>query len=495
MSQAILNPLSETTPCGSDFKYEDAYLALESEIDKSTSISEGVATDWSRVLDEAESLLSEHTKDIKIMCWWTYALYKTQTLNGLETAIPVFNSLLLNFGEQLFPKSKKVKLSSLLWLEELLHEELLDERGSISGSVDAEKFLGYFTELEKNFGASVGEELSLFKKLQSALDRLAKEQEVKEEAPKSSSSATAQTGQSELGEISSDADAASVMRSFKKSAGLLQEYYRTQDPSDIRAIRLVRLQAWLEIDTLPMHEEGKTPLNPPSQESIDRIEELMAEEAYGVALESTESLIALSPFWLDGHLLAFNILSEMGHLQAAKDVQNALVSFIKADEEILNLQFRDTTPFASVKLKKWIGESMGSAISTGAEGTSDEEAKAQIIEKAYALAKKKNIKEAMGLLQGHHGLSVTKEDKFYWRLAKAELATQFGKNDIALALLEDLKEDIDRYHLDEWNPELAGRVFSLFLGFNRTQVNVEDIHAAYSRLCKINIEHALEIKL
>jgi type VI secretion system protein VasJ len=99
------------------------------------------------------------------------------------------------------------------------------------------------------------------------------------------------------------------------------------------------------------------------------------------------------------------------------------------------------------------------------------------------------------LLQGHHGLSVTKEDKFYWRLAKAELATQFGKNDIALALLEDLKEDIDRYHLDEWNPELAGRVFGLFLGLNRTQVNAEDIHAAYSRLCKINIEHALEIKL
>lgn len=495
MSQAILNPLSETTPCGSDFKYEDAYLALESEIDKSTSMSEGIATDWSIVRDEAESLLSGHTKDTKIMCWWTYALYKTQSWNGLETALPVFNSLLLAFGEQLYPKSKKVKLSSLLWLEELFDEELLDERGSLSAAVDVEKFLGYFSELEKNFGASVGEEVRLFKKLQSALDRLVKEQEVKEESPKLSTSSPMQTKQAELSEINSDADAAKVLRSFKKSAGLLQEYYRTQDPSDIRAIRLVRLQAWLEIDSLPMHEEGKTPLNPPSQESIEKIEALMAEEEYAAALENTENLIALSPFWLEGHLLVFTILNEMGHTQAAKEVQNNLASFIKADEEILNLHFRDTTPFASIKLKKWIAESMGTSISTGAEGSSEEERKAQVIEKAYALAKKKNIKEAMGLLQGHHGLSVTKEDKFYWRLAKAELATQFGKNDIALALLEDLKEDIDRYHLDEWNPELAARVFSLFLGFNRTQVKVDDIHAAYTRLCKINIEQALEIKL
>lgn len=495
MSQTILTPISETTPCGSDFKYEDAYLALESEIDKSTSMSEGVATDWSKVLDDAESLLGQDTKDTKIMCWWTYAMFKTGSWNALSTALPLFNDFLLSFGEALFPKSKKVKLSSILWLEELFNEEMLDERGAFTASVDAENFLGYFKELEKNFGISVGEELSLFKKLQSALERLVKEQEVKEEAPKSSAAQSVQTGTVELSEINSDADATSILRSLKKNAGLLQEYFRTQDPSDIRAIRLVRLQSWLDIDSLPMHEESKTPLNPPSQESIDKIEELMAEEEYAAALESTESLIALSPFWLEGHLMAFNILSEMGHLQAAKEVQNALVSFIKADEAILNLQFRDTTPFASIKLKTWIAESMGAAISTGAEGSSTEESKEQIIEKAYALAKKKNIKEAMGLLQGHHGLSVTKEDKFHWRLAKAELATQFGKNDVALALLEDLKEDIDRYNLDEWNPELAGRVFSLYLGLNRTQVKVEDMHAAYSRLCKINIEHALEIKL
>ncbi len=493
MSELFLKPLSETSPCGSDFKYEDAFLFVEAEIDKSRSVLEGVSTDWSVVLKESETLLSESTKDSKIFCWWTYALWKKEGFSGLEKAFALFNQLLTTYEDRLFPKSKKVKIASLNWLEELLNDEILDERGSVQVSLNSETFISLFKELETNFALTVKEDVAIFRKLRSALERELKAKEVTLAPTPSTTPSLSATA--ELSEINSDADAAKVLRSLKKSAGLLHTYYRSQDSFDIRSIRLVRLIAWLDIDELPMDDDGKTPLNPPSELSIDNIDTLVLEEKFDEALQSLESLLSLSPFWLEGHFMTFNILSQLAQTKAANEVKNALITFVKANDRILDLSFKDTTPFASLKLKQWLAES-SSEVSVSKNELDIVDTKAETIEQAYTLAKKKQIKEAMGLLQAQHGLAINREDKFHWRLAKAELAAEFGKNDVALALVEDLKRDIDRYNLDEWKPELAARVFSLYLNtFNRTTVDVEHINTAYARLCKIDIKQALEIKI
>lgn len=494
MSDKILNPLSESLPCGVDYKYEDSFLAIEAEIDKTNSMLEGVSTDWNEVAKASLELLENYSKDTKVFCWWAYAKWKSQSVSGLQEALSLFNTLLTTYEDKLFPKSTKVKISSLNWLEELLNEEIIDERGSLKASIDPEAFLNIFKELEEKFSLTVKDEVAVFRKLRSALEREVKSKEIEATATPTVTTNPQSVG-TELSEIGSDADAAKVLRSFKKQAGLLHNYYRGQDSSDIRSVRLVRLLSWFEIDSLPVDEDGKTPLNPPSEMSTNGIDDLIAEEKLDEALDSLESLLTLSPFWLEGHLMAFNLLTQMGHEACALEVKNALVSFVKADEKILELSFKDTTPFASIKLKQWLGESMGEA-SIAVVGENSEDDREEVIEKAYALAKKKRIKEAMGLLQVNYGLAVSKEDKFHWRLAKAEVAAEFGKIDVAKALLEDLKRDIDRYNLDEWKPELAARVFSLYLNtFNRTQVDVEHINTAYARLCKIDIKQALEIKL
>jgi type VI secretion system protein VasJ len=494
VSEEILTSINESSSCGSDFKYEDSFLAIESEIDKSNSMLEGVTTDWSKVLYDSQKLLQTSTKDTKIFCWWIYAIWKQENFIGLEKALKLFNTLLRTYEDKLFPKSKKVKLSSLNWLEELLNEEILDERGSLSIAVNVETFIPIFNELEISFALTVKEEVPVFRKLNSAFQREFKAQDIKV-SPTSIAPIVSQNISVEINEINSDSDAAKILRTLKKNATLLHTYYRGQDSSDIRSIRLVRILSWLEIDSLPIDEDGKTPLNPPSQMSTNAIDELIVENKLDEALDSLESLISLSPFWLEGHFIAFNLLIEMGHETCALEVKNALVSFVKADDSILKLSFKDSTPFASIKLKNWLVESMGEVVSNSSTECKVDE-KEQIIEKAYALAKKKQIKEAMALLQSHHSTAVNREEKFHWRLANASLAVEFGKNSVALALLEELKRDIDRYSLDEWKPELAAKVFYLYLNnFNRTQVDIEDINTVYARLCKIDIKQALEIKI
>jgi len=161
---------------------------------------------------------------------------------------------------------------------------------------------------------------------------------------------------SQLSEINSDAEATKVFGALKKNAELLHNYYRMKDSFDIRAIRLVRMLAWMDIDDLPMQTDGKTPLNPPAVLSVDEIETLIAEEEFNEALDKLESLLAVSPFWLEGHLMAYNLLMQQEQIKAAQEVKNSLVKFVNENEGILDLSFKDSTPFASIKLKQWLAE-------------------------------------------------------------------------------------------------------------------------------------------
>ena|GEM_PF-1352219 len=489
----ILDVISSDSPCGTDFKYEDAFLEVEAEIDKSNNLFEGMETDWNKVSSSSEKLLAEHSKDVKILCWWTYSLWKQNAWIGLEKALPVFSTLLSTYEDKLFPKSKKVKISSITWLEEQLDEDILDDNGNIAANIDHKKFLDFFIELEKNFALSLQEERSLFKKIQKALSRVVETQN-SENKVLDEKKEVAKPSSSEISEIGSDSDAAKVLSSLKKSAALLQKYWREKEHAHLGAMRLVRMLAWLETEGLPMSEDGKTPLNGPSQESIDEIESLYTEEKYIEALDKVETLISMSPFWLDGHFFTFNILTALENKTAALEAQNALIAYVNADRKILDLSFRDTTPFASLKVKEWLSQNTGALESSS---TSNKEAneREETIEACYRLAKKKNIKEAMKILQNNYASSPNKEDQFHWRLAHAEIAKEFGKNELALALVEDLKKDIDKYNLDEWNPKLSSKVFALYLNFNRTQVDPVELQAAYSRLCKIDVEEALEIKI
>ncbi|WP_457747734.1 type VI secretion system protein TssA [Sulfurimonas sp.] len=496
MLETLLEPISDASPCGSDYKYEDDYLALEAEIDKSNSMTEGVFTDWSKVLDDTKDILSNASKDTKVMCWLIYASWKTSGVSGLQTSLSILNSLFNTYQDKLFPKSKKVKISALVWLEELLQEELLDERSSLVVSLNSEALLEIISSLQDFFALYVTEDVSIFTKLSSALQRAIKEEQTQEA---SQSNATSLSGQQatgiEFNEINTDDDAAKVLRSFKKNAALLHNYWREKESSDLRSIRLVRILSWLDIDSLPANESGKTPLHPPSELSLNEIEEHIENEEFAEAFSKIENLIALSPFWLEGHFLAASVMEKMGNEESAKEIKNSLVAFVKADTTILELTFNDTTPFASIDMKKWLASSLEDVVNTATD-TQEDDLKGAIVEEAYKKAKKKQIKEAMGLLQNAYVSAVNNEEKFYWRLTKAELAIAFNKNDVALALLEDLKRDIDKHNLDEWKPELAAKVFTLYLNtFNRTTVDVEHLNTAYARLCKIDIAQALEIKI
>ncbi len=128
------------------------------------------------------------------------------------------------------------------------------------------------------------------------------------------------------------------------------------------------------------------------------------------------------------------------------------------------------------------------------EEKNDEEKKQ--LSKIYELANDNNLKEAMSLLNKKYQTSSNNEEKFNWRLHHAKLAIEFEKKDIALALLEELEKDIEKFELNQWNPSLASKVYTLLLtSFSNMEITPNRLELIYKNLCKTDINSAFEIKI
>ena len=491
-------PVSGGSPCGADTKYDDDYLAIEAEIDKSNSISEGAATDWNVVCSGCEALLSGRTRDIKLAAWWTYGRYKTQGLSSLLESLETLDALLQHFGKELFPRSGKAKFNALMWLEGVLNAALISERTIAIPAPQAEAYLTLFKNLQEHAVAACEVDGPLFKDACRMLDAIVTEENKRrEESEKPKPSAPSQPSGNALNEIGSDADVAKVLNGLKKSTELLSSYWRGSRMDDLRALRLTRMICWLEIEGLPDAQNGKTALNPPSAERVELIDTLTQEGRYAEAFESIETMLLRAPFWLEGHFRASKILEAAGNARAASEVKHMLAWFVKSNEGITELNFADGTPFAPLELKSWLADAVaGNGIPMQAEEVENTDSFEAIEERCYALLKKKNAKEAMQLLHKSHAGAGTKEDKFKWRLLHAEVAVEAGKPEMGLALIEELEKDVQRYRLEEWRPDLAAEVYALLLNsFNRNLLEREKLEASYRSLCRLDTAGAIDIKL
>lgn len=503
MSALIVQPFHDDMPCGKEYKYEDAYVAVENEIDKSTSISSGAGTDWAIVVSYAEAILAEHSKDLKLASWWLFGLWKLEGWQGVERGLPLFSDLLNTFTTALYPKSIKVKNRTATWLETALTEEMTADEAAFSKLQRSEELLEQFKALEKGIQLACENEERFCRKVQQLLERTVAEKKAQESKaevqntpkPVGTSPAAGASGEPSLTSINSDSDVTKVLQSIKKSADLVANYRRKQGFGSALAIRLNRLQSWLEVDELPANAAGKTMMNPPSESSVDTIETLVAEQEYAAAFEQLERILKFASFWYDGHYMAYKLLTTAGEESAANEVQQALRHFVALYPETLDFTFNDETPFASKETKAWLAVNNSAVKDSSVQEESEEEKRSAVIQQARAAIKKNNIKEAMGLLQSQYIQAGNNIEKFQWRLAHAEIAVECGKKEISLALLEDLEKQIDQHQLDEWQPELASQVYVLYLrSFTRAQVALEKLDAIYGRLCKIDSTLAVDVK-
>ncbi len=494
MSALILSEFTNDNLSGIDCRYEDKYLLLEQEFDKQNSMY-GDEPDWSLIKNNTIDLLEHTTKDLKIASWWIFSSLKLESWYGIEKNITTFNDLIKIFGEDLFPKSQKGKSNIIYWLEETLNQDIINNKNI--NIVNHIALYNNFLELNESINILLEDNKKYFKKVLDFLEPYyLKELEAQNSVKNMDNDPNIANETIEFNSlITNENDAQKHLNNIKKSISVLTEYYRSNETFNLISLRLSRFNAWIDIDELPYTDHGKTtPLYPPSIIEIDELNSLINEKQYIKALQLAEEIIEVSPFWLEGHHIVYDILIKIEKEQEANEVKNHLRTILETLKGIEEYQFNDNTAFASKRMQNWIDKELFTSNNSSVSNDESDPFNNQL-EAIYELIGNKKIKEAMLQIEKNYVSSLNSEDKFKWRLIHAQIAVENDKKKLALALIQDLLIEIKKYDLDNWNPSLASKVYMLALNsFTNVDIEQDKLEDIYNNLCKIDTNGAYEIK-
>ena len=128
----VLKPIALENPCGKDMKYDDIYLAIEIEIEKSFNAIAETEVQWDKIIAQCESLLTLHTKDLKIVSYWLFSTWKMYGWTSLPQALEMYAHLIDTFQDKLYPLQPKRKVKILQWIENVLGDPLSQALGAFS---------------------------------------------------------------------------------------------------------------------------------------------------------------------------------------------------------------------------------------------------------------------------------------------------------------------------------------------------------------------------
>jgi len=119
------------------------------------------------------------------------------------------------------------------------------------------------------------------------------------------------------------------------------------------------------------------------------------------------------------------------------------------------------------------------------------------IKEAQVLVKKGKLIEAIERLQRQLRHSFSQREKLLWRLALSQLLVSSHKSKLALPYLEQILQEVERYKLEDWDPELVLKSLKMvWIGFQSQsdQVSKDKATEALNRMVKLDPAEALRLE-
>jgi len=82
----LANPLAGAAPAGSDLSYDAEFERIAAEIEKLSTLTGGTV-DWMLVSDDATRMLSERSKDFRLIGWLTVAKAQREGWRGVAEGL------------------------------------------------------------------------------------------------------------------------------------------------------------------------------------------------------------------------------------------------------------------------------------------------------------------------------------------------------------------------------------------------------------------------
>ncbi|ECI6680382.1 type VI secretion system protein TssA [Salmonella enterica subsp. enterica] len=459
--QTWLLPVTEDAPVGEEPGYHDDFLLMRDEMNKLS----GANTDL--ICQLAESLLLTQAKDVRIATYYIWARLHRDGERGLAEGLALLAGLVERFGTTLLPSRPASRKMALEWLA---GEKILDSlaRYPEVAKDDFANIVAALNLLVASFSAWPEEQLppSLMQLVHSLESRLAQSGGMNAVVPQNSAVASVVTPSSPagtplVGTISSGRD-------LLDQAKALARYLNEQPQGWLSAHRLMKTLRWDTVHELPPDVDGKTRLAPPRTESRNQLKRLYAQQNWTELLEQADLMFStgVSHFWLDIQWYLHQALAKAG---APWDkwtavIRQDLALLLERLPGLENLAWNDGTPFADDVTRNWIAQQVlkqeDSAWLTGAPATPAESSDIDVLAlepEALEMADNNGVDVALGWLQSRPGI-VSVRQRLLLRLLMARMAEQYGKNEMALLLLEELDTTAQELTLTQWEPELLFEV-------------------------------------
>jgi type VI secretion system protein VasJ len=462
----ILEPIPGDNPFGMNINYEPEFDTIKTEIGKLGDV------DWEAIETNARTILKEKSKDIRVLAFVSYVYLRNESWEAFADVFDGLTQLAVQNYEGLFPERPRAKQLAFKWLSEARYSDTLDEKKPGEADHDhcarlAESLQTLKATLEEKFSEGSpfpGKILTSAQKWEKATTP--KPAEEPKPAPAqagaaapSAATAGAQTSQEPM-ETPKQAQAAG-----KKVAQFLIE----TEPARPMGYRLLRCIRWDVLEKAPPAENGQTQLAAPNPQQRAYFQKLLGDGDWKTALAAAEKAFngAANHFWLDLQRIAATAAKQLGAdyeaVNQAICIETALL--VKRIPQLPDLAFSDGSPFCDPATRDWIsGEAMPNiSDGSGGAGVALEEGLDEERKEVNALAAAGKTEQALDFVQKAIAGSSNERHNFRRSLMVGSLMLSAKRADIALAVLEELDDKIDRFRIDLWDSGLAIEAWALLV--------------------------------
>ncbi|HHH28924.1 MAG TPA: type VI secretion system protein TssA [Polyangiaceae bacterium] len=470
---------------GEDISYDEKFDEIKNETEKLSSLT-GETCNWAAIGVTAEEILQDKSKDFRIACYLSACKLREGNLDGVIDGLVLLQEMTAKYWDDMFPPVRRMRARAGMvgWMSEQAGPVMIDYKLSASDNPKVKVIDDLSKALDADFRERFGEHYPGISHLRDAvrhwLRTIPKEKkpepkpEPKAEAPSGGAAAPARPAPAPAPaggggggggiEVTTPEEAQRALTPLGQLMRRIAAQLRAGKPENPLAYRLLRLGAWMELETAPpAPNENKTMVPPPPPHVTGALESLAGSNDWLNLLNAAELHAGNYILWLDPHRYAATAMSALGALfMKAKDellLQVALV--LKRVPNLPTLAFSDGTPFADGATQMWIEAEVLPVLASGegGGGGADTSALGEALKEARDLAVKGELGKALDAVALATASAGTPVDRFRGQLASAQLCLGAGQHAIARSQLEGLTQQIEAHQLTSWDPAICAEVY------------------------------------
>jgi len=523
---SILEPISQEQPCGEDFKYDDEYLEVEVEIEKSFNATSESETEWDFVVFRCEKILKDHAKDLKIASYWLYAQWRMNGWSGFFNTLETYAKFIEIYSKDLYPTVGRRKIKILEWVEKVFEEPFLKILDQFSES-ELERLSTIMSFFERVIPLCVETDYKLLKDVKQQSDHLLSTVKQREEEAKRMAELQAEEDARRREEEALRAEADQLRRSEEED--ILAKFVpssRGNSTSGTTGLEEYTSLTHDDIDATidPLLENvkvlfEKSPADYLAFKMLFSLGEILLEEAlsdssimqddfipsddicYAVRqmeefgnvsveqLHALEEQLLSRPTWLEGYYIATKVLYKLDRADDAEKLEDLLLHFLHRKEDLMELQINGR-PLVADKMLAWANTKLLTLCGEGSGSAEYQRAYQEIL----TVKKEQSTQNALELLEAYYQRASGDEERFRWRLLFVDFALEIGDKHLALSLLLELERLVEAYQIDKWQPDLAVTTYETLLKPIMTQeLGPEGKERIYKKLSILDIQKVINL--